>query len=73
MTIRLKMLQTKPGSDDGLTACLYIAGRIYECGENLGRTLIAAGFAEIAPDNAAVDVAQPLTAAEERQHARWAM
>lgn len=46
VVMKIKMLATKPGSEDGFTIRDYVEGREYEVGDALAKTFIDAGEAE---------------------------
>lgn len=43
--MRILMLQTRRGTEDGFTVRQYAAGRVYEVREHLARAFLAAGYA----------------------------
>lgn len=44
--MRIRMKETRPGSEDGVVVTSYQAGRVYDVGEELGRVFVAEGWAE---------------------------
>ena len=46
MTVKIKMLRSIPGSDDGILTQLYSKGIVYEVGEKLANSFIKAEYAE---------------------------
>ena len=44
--MKIKMLETRPGSENGYTVTDYVEGVEYTVGEALGRAFIDAGYAE---------------------------
>lgn len=43
--MKITMLKTAPGSEDGVTSSLYLAGEGYEVSEALAKTFIDSGLA----------------------------
>jgi hypothetical protein len=48
--MRVKMTQTRRGSEDGVTVALYQAGQEYEIGDALAQAFLASKSARPAPD-----------------------
>lgn len=47
--MKVRMLETRRGSDNGYKIVLYMKGETYEVGDSLGRAFIASGFARRVP------------------------
>lgn len=57
--MRIKMLETRRGTEDGLVVREYRRGEEYELGDTLARAFLAAGFAVRAPKAAPRKKAAP--------------
>lgn len=53
--MKIKMLETRPGSENGYVVTDYEAGKEYNVGDALGRAFIDAGCAEAVGDKPKVD------------------
>lgn len=47
--MRIRMLETRRGTEDGYTVRQYVRDEIYEMGDSLARSFLAAGFAVKTP------------------------
>jgi hypothetical protein len=56
--MKIKMLRSKMGSNDGVTVKNYLEGEMYEVSEELGNSFIADNVAQVATDEGA-PTAQP--------------
>lgn len=57
--MRIKMLRTENGSENGIIIQQYIQDQYYDVGDKLGNAFVSAGFALHADDANALDVAKP--------------